>query len=251
MHVRFTFFDKQDHIFRKPSAGAGAAKSYWFIFQEFKMCLEEAQLSPALERQLVLKSKMEFPSVTRLQLVDPVPNSSPTHKTMFQDIYLPEAVFIFCLHKQVASGTYNFGSGTEQNVFKDHRIWLLDFSFDNKKFCLKEPNFGRFQNDLLSLQQLVDHFMFPMFGIQPNPKKLTLTNIQDGGDNSPFPHIYVPLCGNFVNREHLVPSTDDGSCISRKANLEIAFQFEVANSQTSAVYVCYAIYTDVANILDV
>jgi len=75
MHVRFTFFDKQDNIFRKPFAGAGAAKSYWFIFQEFKMCLEEAQLSPALERQLVLKSKMEFPSVTRLQLVDPVPNS--------------------------------------------------------------------------------------------------------------------------------------------------------------------------------
>jgi len=48
-----------------------------------------------------------------------------------------------------------------------------------------------------------------------------------------------------------VPPLDDGSCISRKDNLEISFQFEATNSQTSAVYVCYAIYTDVANILDV
>jgi hypothetical protein len=215
------------------------------------MCLEEARLSPALKRQLVLKSKMEFPGVTRLQLVDPVPDSLPTHKTVFQDIYLPEAFLIFCLNKQVASGTYNFSASTEQNILKDHRIWHLDFSFDNKKCCLKEPHFGRFRNDHLSLKQLVYQLMFPMFGIQPDPKKLTLTNIQDGGHNSPFHHIYVPLCGNFVNRECLVHCMDDGSCVSHKANFEIAFQFEVANSQTSAVYVCYSIYTDVANILDV
>jgi hypothetical protein len=251
MHVRFTFFDKQDHIFRKPAQGVGAAKSYRFVFQEFKMCLEEARLSPALKNQLVSKSKMEFPGVTRLQLVDPVADSSPTHKMVFQDIYLPEAVLIFCLDKQVSSGTYNFSGNTEQNVFKEHRIRHLDISFANQKFCLKEPNFGRFRYDPLELKQLVDHLMFPMFGIQPDPTKLTLRNIQDGGENSPFPHIYVPLCGNFVDRERLVPSMDDGSCISRKSDLEIALQFEVANSQTSAVYVCYAIFTDVANILDV
>jgi hypothetical protein len=58
------------------------------------------------------------------------------------------------------------------------------------------------------------------------------------------------LCSNFVDKERLVPSQDDGSCISRKGDLEIAFQFQVTNSQTSAVYVTYAIYTDVANILD-
>jgi hypothetical protein len=236
MHVRFTFFDKQDHIFRKPVApAAAAAKSYRFVFEEFKMCLEEVQLSPAFERQLATKSRMEFPGVTRLQLVDTVPDASPTHKIVFQDIYLPEAVLIFCLDKQVSSGTFNFGTTTDQNIFKDHHIKYLDFSFDNKKFCLKEPNFGRFRDDRLVLKQLVDHLMFPMFGIHPNPQKITLRNIQDGGDNSPFPHVYVPLCGNFVNKERLVPSMDDGSCLSRKSDLEIAVQFEVANSQTSAV----------------
>ncbi len=186
-----------------------------------------------------------------LQLLDTVPDASPTHKIVFQDIYLPEAILIFCLDKQVSLGTFNFGGTTDQNVFKDHRIRYLDFSFDNKKFCLKEPNFGKFQEDRLVLKQLVDHLMFPMLGIHPDPQKLTLRNIQDGGDNSPFPHVYVPLCGNFVNKERLVPSTNDGSCISRKSDLEIAIQFEVANSQTSAVYVCYAIYTNVGIILDV
>jgi hypothetical protein len=93
--------------------------------------------------------------------------------------------------------------------------------------------------------------MFPMFGIHPDPQKITLRNIQDGGDNLPFLHIYIPLCGNFVHKERLVPSMDDGSCLSHKSDLEIAVQFEVANSQTSAVYICYAIYTDVGSILDV
>jgi hypothetical protein len=67
LHVCFTFFDKQDLIFRKPAAGAAKEKSYQFIFKEFKMCLEEARLSPAFERQLATKSRMEFPGITRLQ----------------------------------------------------------------------------------------------------------------------------------------------------------------------------------------
>lgn len=252
MHVRFTFFDKQDHIFRKPGGAVAAAnKLYRFAFEEFKMCLEEVRLSPALERQLATKSRMEFPGVTRLQLVDTVPDASPTHKIVFQDIYLPEAILIFCLDKQVSSGTFNFGTATDQNVFKDHRIRYLDFSFANKKFCLKEPHFGKFREDRLVLKQLADYLMFPMFGIYPDPAKLNLSAIQDGGTQSPFPHVYVPLCGDFAKKERLVPATDDGSCISRKSDLEIAVQFELANSQPSAVYVCYAIYTDVGNILDV
>ncbi len=89
-----------------------------------------------------------------------------------------------------------------------------------------------------------------MLGIEPDIDKLLLGHVLEGGEATPFPHIYIPLCGNFVDKERLVPSMDDGSCISRKADLEIAFQFKQTNSQTNAVYVTYAIYTDVANILD-
>jgi hypothetical protein len=246
LHVRFTFFDTQKHIFRKTDA----AKSYRFVFKKFKMCLEEARLSPAFERQLHSKTKIEFPGVTRLQLVDPVPDSSSTHKTVFQDIFLPEAIFIFCLDKQIASGTYNFSDNQEQNVFKDHRIRHLDFSFDNKKFHLKEPHFGRFRNDRLAVKLLADYHRQPPFGIRPDVEKLNLAAIREGGEGSSFPHIYVSLCSNFTDRERLVPAMDDGPCISRKSDLEIAIQFERQNSQPSSVYVFYAIYSDVANILD-
>jgi hypothetical protein len=142
IHVQFLFFDKQDHIFRKVQGAIG--KSYRFVLTKFKMCLEEARLAPAIERQLASKYKFEFPGVTRLQLVDLVADASSTHKTVFQDIYLPEAVLIFCLDKQVASSTYNFGTSMSQNVFKDHRIKQLAMKFHNKKFSLKEPNFGHF-----------------------------------------------------------------------------------------------------------
>jgi len=247
LHVRFTFFDTQDHIFRKTDA----AKSYRFVFKKFKMCLEEARLSPPVERQLMSKTKIEFPGVTRLQLVDPIPDASTTHKTVFQDIYLPEAILIFCLDKQIASGTYNFSANQEQNVFKDHRILHLDFSFANKQFSLKEPHFGRYRDDRLKGKLLSDYHHQPIFGIRPDVTKLNLQAINEGGEGSPFPHVYIPLCSNFDDRERLVPFTDDGSCISRKSDLEIALQFERTNSQPSSVYVFYAIYTDVANVLDV
>ncbi len=96
----------------------------------------------------------------------------------------------------MASGTYAFsGAGnTDQNVFKDHRIEYLDFSFDNKRFSLKEPHFGKFCSDRMTLQQLVDHHKIPMFGIRPDTVKLNLDAVADGGARSAFPHIYIPLC---------------------------------------------------------
>ncbi len=215
------------------------------------MFLEEARLAPAIERQLVSKYKFEFPGVTRLQLVDPIADASSTHKTIFQDIYLPEAILIFCLDKQVASGTYNFGTSTSKNVFKDHRIKQLVMSFDNKKFSIKEPNFGRFRGDVMVSKQLSDYHHMPMFGIRPDFEKLNFQVFQDGGLASGFPHVYIPLCSNYAKREHLVPATDvDGSCISRKSDLEIFIQFNENNSPNNSVFVIYAIYTNVAQILD-
>ena len=136
-------------------------------------------------------------------------------------------------------------------MFKDHCIEYLDFSFDNKRFSLKEPHFGKFRSDRLTLKQLVDHHRIPMFGIRPDTDKLNLAAVRDGGGGSAFPHIYIPLRSSHADKERLVPPMDDGSYISKKSDFEIAFQFNKQNSQPSAIYVCYAIYTDVATLLDV
>jgi len=103
IQIRFTFFDDQSHIFRK--VPAAAAKSYRFVLNSFKLCLEEAHISPSFEREVASKSQVTFPGVTHLQLVESILDLSSTFKTVFPDIFLPEAILIFCLNKQVASGT--------------------------------------------------------------------------------------------------------------------------------------------------
>jgi hypothetical protein len=82
------------------------------------LILEEARLAPAFELTLVtLKKQLEYPGVTRLQLVELIPNGTATYKTRFQDICMLEALLVFCLDKQVASGTYSFATSTKENVF--------------------------------------------------------------------------------------------------------------------------------------
>jgi hypothetical protein len=73
---------------------------------------------------------LAYPGVAQLQLVEPIPNGTATYKTRFQDICMPEALLIFCLDKQVASGTYSFGTSTKENVVLDHNIQSVDLSFD-------------------------------------------------------------------------------------------------------------------------
>jgi hypothetical protein len=193
--------------------------------KSFKLFLEEARISLSFERKVASKSRVSFPGVTCLQLVESILDLSSTFKTVFPDIFLPEAILIFCLGKQVASGTYAFGGAgnTDQNVFKDHCIEYLDFSFDNKRFSLKEPHFGKFCSDRLTLKQLVDHHRIPMFGIRPDTVKLNLAAVRDGGGGSAFPHIYIPLRSSHADKELLVPPMDDGSCISKNQILKLPF----------------------------
>jgi hypothetical protein len=100
LSVGFTFFDKQDHIFRKKAL---ITKKYRFIFTAFNLILEEARLAPAFECALLtLKKQLAYPGVTRLQLVESIPGGTASYKTRFQDICMPESLLIFCVHRQVA-----------------------------------------------------------------------------------------------------------------------------------------------------
>jgi hypothetical protein len=248
LSVRFTFFDKQDHIFRNK---ANHTKKYRFSFTDFKLILEEARLAPTFERTLLTaKKQLAFPGVTRLQLVESIPGGTATYKTRFQDICLPEALFIFCVHKQVASGTYKFSTSTKENVFLPHNFNAVDLSFDGKKFSLKEPHLGSLRDDAISSKTCFDHLAVPPFGVNLDPNVATFSKLRDGGDNSAYPHVYIPLVHYSGDKSRLIPATDDGSCVAKRGDLDISFKFILNNSTADAVYVIYAIYTDVAIILD-
>ena len=248
LSVRFTFFDKQDHIFRKK---AGNTKKYRFAFESFEMILEEARLAPAFERTLLASRKhLAFPGVTRLQLVESIPGGTASYKTRFQDIYMPESLFIFCVHKQVASGTYSFANSTKENVFLPHNIGSVDLSFDGKRFSLKEPHLGNVGEDTIESKNLFDHLALPPFGVSLDQSTVTYAKLKEGGVNSAFPHIYIPLTHYGGDKSRLIPALDDGSCVSKRSDLDIFLKFVMNNSTTDAVYVIYAVYADVAIILD-
>jgi hypothetical protein len=248
LSVRFTFFDKQDHIFRNK---ANNTKKYRFAFTDFNLILEEARLAPTFERTLLAAKKpLAYPGVTRLQLVESIPGGTAAFKTRFQDICMPEALFIFCLDKQVASGTYSFATSTKENVFLPHNINAVDLSFDGKRFSLKEPHFGNFREDIIEPKGLFDHLAVPPFGVNLDPAMASFTKLEEGGDHSAYPHIYIPLVHYSGDKSRLIPAMDDGSCVAKRGDLDISFKFILNNSTADAVYVIYAIYTDVAIILD-
>ncbi len=150
----------------------------------------------------------------------------------------------------MASGTYSFATSTKENVFLPHNIGSVDLSFDGKRFSLKEPHFGNVGEDLLDSKTLFDHLAVPPFGVNLDPAVVTYTKLQDGGKNSAYPHLYIALVHYGGDKSLLISAMDDGSCVSKRGDLDIFFKFVLDNSTADAVYVIYAIYTDVAIILD-
>jgi len=172
IQIRFAFTDSQDHIFRK--ADAADTTKYRFTFQDFSLVLEEARLNPRFDHQLKLSKKMlPFPGVTRILMTEHIPDSTASYMAKFQDIYLPEAIFIFCLNKSVASGMYKFSTDTGSNIFKDHNIASIMLSFDGKNFGLREPHMGNCTHDQLDSKSLFDKIAWPPFGVNQDVTHLS------------------------------------------------------------------------------
>lgn len=247
IQIRFSFHDDQDRIFNRKT---GNKTKYRFLFTGFKMLVEQARLNPNMTKSIQNSKKSHiFPGVTRLQLVESIPDASTTYRTRFQDIVMPESLFIFCLNKKVASGTYTFEGETITNIFREHNIQSIDLMFNGQRFAIQEPHLGTFRADEMDTKQLFDHIFNPPFGIRQDIALLTHASMAEGSQTTAFPHIYIPLT-NGPNRQRIVPAQDSGASMMKKANLEIDLKFTNANSATNAVYVIYACYTDVNMVLD-
>jgi len=256
MQIRFSFHDNQDRIFFQD---AGNTNKYRFAFTSFELLVEQARLNPSVESALTLKpskkrpgpvKQLNYPGVTRIQLAEQVPDSQTTHRAKFQDIALPESLFIFCLDKSVASGTYTFANETDTKIFRTHNIQSVDLSFDGIRYAIKEPNLGTFRADTMDSKNLFDHMFNPPFGITQDITLLTHASTAEASSATAFPHIYIPLTKGR-DRQRLVPALDYGASTARKADLAIDFKFTDANSAKSSIYVIYACYTDVNMVYDV
>lgn len=247
IQIRFTFHDDQSRIFNNV---ANNTAQYRFAFSGFKMIVEQARLNPSMEKAIQAPKKpLVFPGVTRLQLVETIPDASTTYRTRFQDIVMPESLFIFCLNKMVASGTYTFAKENVTNIFRTHNIQSVDLMFNGQRFAIQEPHLGTFRLDEMDTKQLLDHIYNPPFGIRQDISLLTQASTAEGSSTTAFPHLYIPLT-NGPSRQRIVPTQDGGSSMMKRADLEIDFKFTTDNSATNAVYVIYACYTDVNMVYD-
>ena len=150
----------------------------------------------------------------------------------------------------MASGTFKFSStGDKKQVFLPHNIQSVDLSFDGKRFSLREPHIGNILNDALDMKQLFDHRYIPPFGVRQDINKLTDKVVSEGAKNTPFPHVYLSLVTG-PDRQRLIPALDDGSCVHRKADLEVNFKFTDTNSPANVIYVIVASYSDVNVVYD-
>ena len=247
IQIRFTFHDSQDHIFNRV---VNNTDKYRFAFTEFKMIVEQARFNPSMERSIqAVKKSLPYPGVTRLQLVEQVPNSSSAYKTRFQDIVMPESIFIFCLDKTVASGTYKFSGEKSPNIFRDHNIQSVELSFAGMRLSIHEPHLGMYREDEMDSKAYFDYRFIPPFGIFQNKELLTHAAVTEGSIGTAFPHLYFPLVKG-PDRQRIVPALDNGGSIMKKADLEIDFKFKASNSAENCIYCIYCCYTDVNMVYD-
>ena len=248
MQVRFTFHDTQDRIFRK--LAADNTDTYRFAITEFKLIMEQARLSPLIEKKLQTATKpLVYPGVTRMQLVEQIPDATSSYRTRFQDVVMPESLFIFCLDKTVSNGTYEYSKETGVNIFREHNIESVDLSFNGMRFSIREPHLGNFRKDEMDSKQLFDKIYNPPFGLKQEMALLTYDAVSEGSSATAFPHIYIPLTKG-PDRQRIVPALDNGSSITKRADLEIDFKFNRSNSAANSSYIIYACYTDVNIVYD-
>lgn len=245
MSIQLQFKESQDGIFLKPSTNT---KVYRFKIDSIVLVVEEARLNPSMERAyLSQKGQVHFNGLTKFAMAENITTGVQQHRLRFQDVPLPEGLFIFALPRSALSGTYKSSTVTAK-VFSNHNIQDVSLVFNNMPFVIKSPNFGEVRLRVAELKQLMDHFEQPPFGVLQDPNLITLDAIGEGGERSAYPHIYIPLCPSG-KETRLVPIGADGQTINKNGDLDITLKF-TSDGAANATYMVYIFYTDVNMVLD-
>lgn len=245
--VRFTFVDTFNKIFKKKT---GNAKLYRFTFDNIQLLVEEARLPLAYEKQfLSRKNAFYYSGVTKAMIAETIVGDSLQYRTRFQNVPFPEGLFIFCLDKKCLAGTYDYQDAPDTKVFMNHNIDKVYLTYNGQSFYTREPNTSQTLNEFMQVKQLMDHLAAPPFGMTQDPKKLSLPGIENGGNDTPYPHVYINLC-NFGDKSRLVPLLNDGSLLSNNHDLDLQLTFLPAGARGNANYIFYLYYTDTNQVLD-
>ena len=245
MTVSLQFKENQEGIFMKPATNT---RVYRFRIETIELVVEEAKINPSLEKSyLNQKGQINYSGVTKFAMTENINAGAQLHRIRFQDVPMPEGIFIFALPKTALSGTYKPASVSGQ-VFEKHNIQKVEAFFENMPLAIKTPNYGDLRLHSMEIKQLMDHFEHPPFGMLQNPDYVTLNNVKEGGENTAYPHVYINLCPS--GREtRIVPVGADGSIVNKNGDLDLTLHFATGGAK-DVTYLAYIFYTDVNMILD-
>lgn len=242
--LRLGFAEDQSIIFRK--VNPASKTRYKFSFTDISLFLDEPRLSPSFEKTLLgSKRTFNYPGITRLQIIEPIPNKVSVYKAKYQDVKLPEQLLIVCVNKAIASGTYKFSDDTEQNIFKNHNIQAVNVSFKQQQMYIKSPFPTDVNDDRFRTKSFLDHLIHPVCAVPVDVKETKEIYFKDGSKDTAYPHVLINMT-NFGTRSRILPALADDSILNNKSDLDLEFKFTADGSATDCCYVIWAIYTDVA-----
>ena len=238
--IRFSFIDDMGAIFNKKT---GNTNKYRFYFEEIKLVVEKLKLNTKTKDTLMAKTgKWDYAGVTRIMKTENVTAKELQHKAKIQGMLLPEGIFIFALPKKILSGDYTY-QGSDGNVFANHNIKSLDIKYGELAFFINRPNLGMIRNDVIESKLFIDYLTAAPFGLDMDPDKITVENIENGWINTPYPHVYINFC-NYGDKSRIVPYLNNGSMLKVPNDMEINFTFDNEGAVPDVTYIIYYFYTD-------
>jgi hypothetical protein len=245
MSIQLQLKEDQSGIFMKKSDNN---RDYRFKIENITLVVEEARMNPNMEKSFLnQKGLMHYAGLTKFAMAENINASVQQHKLRFQDVPMPEGLFIFALPKTALSGVVTNTTVTTK-VFRDHNISEVLIHFNNMPLSIKSPHIGDLGRREIEIKQMMDHYEHPPFGVLQDPTLISLDSVVGGGNTTAFPHVYIPLCPSG-KETRIVPVGADGQVINKNGDLDITLKFGTGGAK-DVTYLAYIFYTDVNMVLD-
>lgn len=239
--------DDMDGIFMKPESNE---KVYRFRIESVQLIVEEARVNYSSEKMLSKKREsLVYQGMTKIGICENINAGSLKYICKFENIYLPEGIFVFALNKEASAGIFKSSMVTGK-VFSEHNIKNIQVSFGNRPLTMDTPRIGDIRHPAMVIKQFLDHIQKPPFGVLQQPGASSYNRVKEGGDGSLFPHVYIDLTIS-KNKTRIIPAGDIGNLTTKRDTLVLDLRFGDDGATENVTYMAYVFYTDVNILYDI
>lgn len=246
MTISLYMKDSLINVFMKPATNVG---KYRFRIFSIELIVEEARCKVSFEKQFLSGKKLfHYEGMSRVAIAENIASSDLNHRCRFQNVSMPEGLFICALPKTAVNGTYK-SVLPKDVVFEKHNIKSVEVKFGDMPLAIKFPKYGDFRSHIMEIKSFIEHNENPPFGVLQDPKLVNFESIYEGGDETVYPHVYMYLCPSG-KESRIVPIGDDGQTTSQTRDLDININFNSGGATANVSYLIYIFYSDISMVFD-